>query len=50
MFRYFIFFIIIFIPLILKGQEDEKIRKNQIGAHAGFTTGMGLSYRFWPKK
>lgn len=25
-------------------------RKHEFGAHAGFTTGVGLSYRYWPSK
>jgi hypothetical protein len=33
-------------------QENEKleIRKNEFGINAGTTTGVGLSYRFWPAR
>lgn len=30
--------------------NNERIRKNEFGVNAGFTTGVGFSYRFWPKK
>lgn len=37
------------IALCSYSQESEEIisAKNEFGAHAGFTTGMGLSYRHW---
>jgi len=31
-------------------EENPKVRKNEFGINAGFTTGVGFSYRFWPKK
>lgn len=34
----------------LSAQELPSIRKHQIGVHTGYTTGIGLSYRYWPKK
>ena len=33
-----------------RAQETEKIRKQQFGINAGFTTGLGFSYRYWPAK
>jgi hypothetical protein len=30
--------------------QSEKKYKNYIGISAGFTTGLGVSYRYWPKK
>jgi hypothetical protein len=47
------YLIIMTLALILSNvsaQEPISIRKHQIGANAGFTTGLGLSYRYWPKK
>jgi len=35
--------------LMMHGQEN-KAFNHSIGVGAGFTTGYGLSYRFWPKK
>ena len=45
----------VFLPAILPGQEkSDTLSKskfsNSLGAAAGFTTGYGLSYRYWPKK
>ncbi len=28
-------------------QENQPTLKNEVGIHAGFTTGTGLSYRYW---
>jgi len=40
---------VLIISLSLFAQQDTtiKIRKNEIGFHAGFTTGLGFSYRLW---
>ena len=37
---------------VLFAQEENpnKVRKNEFGINAGFTTGVGFSYRCWPKK
>ena len=35
--------------LFAQKNDTIKKRKNEIGIHAGFSTGVGLSYRFWPK-
>jgi hypothetical protein len=42
-------FVILFILTHLQAQEEPDINnyKNEFGAHAGFTTGLGLSYRHW---
>jgi hypothetical protein len=45
----------VFLPATLLGQEKadtlSKAKfKNSLGVAAGFTTGYGLSYRYWPKK
>jgi hypothetical protein len=42
--------IFITVIAIASAQDVEKIRNNQIGGHAGFTTGLGISYRYWPSK
>lgn len=31
-------------------EQDNLIRKNEFGINAGFCTGTGLSYRYWPGK
>jgi hypothetical protein len=36
------------ITILASAQEVEKKHHQQIGAHAGFTTGVGISYRYWP--
>jgi hypothetical protein len=36
--------------MVSSAQDVERIKDQQIGAHAGFTTGMGISYRYWPGK
>ncbi|MCD6596275.1 MAG: hypothetical protein J7L04_01225 [Bacteroidales bacterium] len=28
--------------------DKDKVRKNGLGLHAGSTTGLGFSYRYWP--
>ena len=33
-----------------EAQDEQRVRSQQIGAHIGLTTGMGISYRFWPAK
>lgn len=35
---------------LVSAQEIQKPYHRQIGAHAGFTTGMGISYRYWPSR
>ena len=45
-------FILLFLFTIQAKSQDIAARKyiHQIGLHAGFSTGTGLSYRYWPKK
>lgn len=48
------FVVILFVPLQAKGtetQEEESIQasKHSLGIGAGFTTGLGLSYRYLPE-
>jgi hypothetical protein len=48
-----LFLIFIFFILILKtyAQEDDNLNINKVhefGIHAGATSGIGLSYRYWP--
>jgi len=50
----FILIALFFIPSVY-GQKNEtqtyeKLYKNSFGIGAGFTTGLGLSYRYFPKK
>ena len=30
--------------------QDILVKKNEFGIHVGATTGIGLSYRYWPAK
>ncbi len=48
----FLFIISLMIMQGLFAQNDGSFqsKKNEIGVHAGSTTGIGLSYRFWPGK
>jgi hypothetical protein len=47
---FFILFILIFY-MPLKAQEpDAKNYKNYFGFSAGYTTGLGLTYAYWPGK
>lgn len=41
-----------FLSFNLFCQENDQVelRKHEFGMHAGATTGVGLSYRFWPGK
>ncbi len=49
--RFMTVLLIILLPIVLFGQKDlSSPYKNQIGAAAGFTTGYGISYRYWPDK
>lgn len=52
--RIFLLTVSLFIALGLFGQEAENNsvvnRSNEIGMHAGFTTGLGLSFRHWSNK
>jgi hypothetical protein len=47
--KYFVITIFIGFSLATMGQltSDEKSRPNEVGIHAGGTTGVGLSYRHW---
>lgn len=36
--------------LISNTNKFEHKHKHYIGANAGFTTGLGFAYRYWPKK
>ncbi len=40
-------FVLPFITSIINGQEETKTHKNEFGGQAGFTTGLGFSYRHW---
>ncbi len=40
-------FILPFLTTVVCGQEETKTHKNEFGAQAGFTTGLGFSYRHW---
>jgi hypothetical protein len=46
--------VLFFIPTVYAQQSEtkkyEKLYKHSLGIGAGFTTGLGLSYRFFPKK
>lgn len=42
--------LLIFTLTLAAAQDDQKIRNHQVGANLGFTTGMGISYRYWPSK
>jgi len=41
---------ILFLTVYTNAQDSTKTTKHFIGLHAGTTTGIGFSYRFWPKK
>ena len=43
-----VLFVFLFFVLISYSQTNEK--PNYIGLNAGYTTGFGLSYEYWPKK
>ena len=43
-------FVFIGIISLASAQDIDKSRRHQVGAHAGFTTGLGISYRYWPSK
>lgn len=43
-------FIFISSITLASAQDTDKSRNHQVGAHAGFTTGLGISYRYWPSK
>ncbi|MEX1002390.1 MAG: hypothetical protein WDZ35_09780 [Crocinitomicaceae bacterium] len=50
-----ILFFILFLGMATTGfsQEEEKEKpsfKHYLGVHAGLTTGLGFSYRYWPGK
>lgn len=44
--------VVFLFPLFnINAQEDpEPTRVHEFGIHAGFVTGVGLSYRYWPQK
>ncbi len=52
--RIFLSAVVLFFTLSLFGQNAEnntvKNRSNELGIHAGFTTGLGLSFRHWSEK
>jgi hypothetical protein len=43
----FVFTSMIFSLSAQEKNSDFETKKNEFGAHAGFTTGLGLSYRHW---
>ncbi len=52
-------FVGIFLNILVFGQDNDedgskqgadKILKNEVGVHAGFTTGVGFSFRYWMSK
>ena len=46
-----LFLILLFyMSLIAVSQEIPETKKHQVGAHLGFTTGVGISYRYLPSK
>ncbi|MCX6230940.1 MAG: hypothetical protein NTZ33_05300 [Bacteroidetes bacterium] len=45
-----IFFLLVFVMLINSSIAQKKIEANNLGINAGFTTGLGLSYEYWPEK
>ena len=52
--RIFLSVVVLFFTVSLFGQNAEnntvKNRSNELGIHAGFTTGLGLSFRHWSEK
>ncbi len=36
--------------MFASAQEFPESKKHQVGIHAGFTSGIGISYRYWPDK
>lgn len=48
--RQLLLILFIFSMALTNAQEKEKTQNQQIGGHIGFTTGMGISYRYWPSK
>lgn len=38
------------LPIFSQESETVSFKKNEFGGHAGFTTGLGLSYRYWFSK
>jgi hypothetical protein len=49
--KVFTLFIIFNSFIQLNAQTENKFdSKHELGIHAGFTTGLGFSYRFWPGK
>ena len=50
-----LFLVVLFITSIFYAQENKTetdiiTRSNELGIHAGFTTGLGLSFRHWSDK
>ena len=45
-----IIFIAMFFPLILSARQDSVTFKHRAGINAGFTTGLGFAYGYWPGK
>jgi len=43
----FIVLLVAMSTLLSFAQEEKEYYKNEFGAHAGFTSGVGLSYRHW---
>jgi hypothetical protein len=51
MMKYFLILLILILYMPLKAQEPEvKKYNNYFGFNAGYTTGLGLAYTYWPGK
>lgn len=49
--KFLLLTVLLFLCLFLSAQKDFTSEyKNQIGGAAGFTTGYGISYRYWPER
>ncbi|MGD2035610.1 MAG: hypothetical protein PVF73_11170 [Bacteroidales bacterium] len=48
--RVFLIIVLVGISHTVCSQEEPGPKKHQVGANAGFTTGLGISYRYWPDK
>jgi hypothetical protein len=41
---------LLYVSLVGVSQEIPETKKHQVGGHLGATTGIGISYRYWPSK